>query len=313
MNSYDGVLITLEGIDKAGKGTVFNRLKESLSAIFEEHDIDRDIVFTNEPNDDTTFGQTVRDSLESDETTHPLALFHGFLADHYQHIYETVLPALQRGDVVICDRYIDSRYVYQPPSIGEFVHDPYEWVKDVQTAPNYTPEPDMTIFLDISVDESLDRLGDVSGDTFEKHESLKHAREGYMELNNELDRFTRVDGEQSRNAVYNLCEFIITSHVDGEVHTDEESVANVLAFDVEQGDKVVIDFGSGDKRMMYVEHNEDDASVNGFGKHEFEMRDARGDVYSLTVTLEREYPGSIGANIDVENGNGSLVIDRLYA
>lgn len=313
MNSYDGILITLEGIDKAGKGTVYHRLEESLSAIFEERDIDRDIVFTNEPNDDNTFGQTVRDSLESNETTHPLALFHGFLADHYQHLHETVLPALQRGDVVICDRYIDSRYVYQPPSIGEFVHDPYQWVKDVQTAPNYTPEPDMTIFLDISVDESLERLGDVSGDTFEKHESLKHAREGYIDLNSELDRFTRVDGEQSRNAVYNLCEYIITSHVSGDVHTTEEDVANVLAFDIKQGDEVVFDFGSGDKRMMYVESKEDNGTVNGFGNYTFGMRDNRGNVYQFSVDIEREYDGDVEAVVHVENGDSELVVDRMYA
>lgn len=309
---YDGYLITFEGIDMAGKTTVLNRLKQSLKAVFEEHGVERNIVFTNEPNDHTSYGQAVRDSLESDDTTHPLALFHGFLADHYQHLYETVIPALRRGDVVICDRYIDSRYVYQPPAIGEFVHGPYEWVRSVQEKPNYTPEPDMTIFIDISVDESLDRLGDIKGDTFEKHESLEHARNGYMDLHDEFDRITRVDGEMSKNTVYNMCEHLITSFVSDGVHEEPKNIANVLAYSVSEGDTIVCDLGNSEKKRMYVKSATNSMGVDGFGERTLFVDDENAHTYEISCMVKPEYQGGVEGVVSITNGDENISIERLY-
>lgn len=310
--AYDGYLITFEGIDMAGKTTVINRLEQSLPAVFDEHGIDRDIVFTNEPNDNTSYGQAVRESLESDDVTHPLALFHGFLADHYQHLYETVIPALRRGDVVICDRYIDSRYVYQPPSIGEFVHGPYEWVRSVQESPNYTPEPDMTIFIDISVDESLDRLGDINGDTFEKHESLEHARNGYMDLHNEFVRITRVDGEMSQNTVYKMCEYLLTSFVSQGVHETPKNIANVLAYSVEVGDTIICDLGNGTKKLMYVKGATDSMGVDGFGERTLFVDDENATTYEISCIVNPEYQNGVEGVVTIDNGDESMSIERLY-
>lgn len=208
ITDYPGVLITVEGIDKAGKGTVVDTLKNTLQEKFEEEGIDRGVFCTKEPHDGeyghgNDVGELLRKKL-SDETVHPLALFHLFMADHYQHVKTTLIPALERGDVVICDRYTDSRYAYQSNSLDGIVDNTREWIRTVQETPNESPIPDSTIYLQISVEESLQRRGvDDVEEVFEKRKVLEAVKQNYDDFSEEFDRYTVVNGHQTKEQVKN--------------------------------------------------------------------------------------------------------------
>jgi thymidylate kinase len=106
------MLIATEGLDGAGKSTARDELIEHFS--------DEDVVTTTEPYDDEWLGLQVRDAI-SDDSTHPLSVFLVFMADHVYHYDNVVKPALEKGNIVISDRYIDSRYAYQGYAIDEFI------------------------------------------------------------------------------------------------------------------------------------------------------------------------------------------------
>lgn len=106
------MLIATEGLDGAGKSTVRDHLIEHFS--------EENVITTTEPFDDEWLGLQVRDAI-SDDSTHPLSVFLVFMADHVYHYDNVVKPALEDGNVVISDRYIDSRYAYQGYAIDEFI------------------------------------------------------------------------------------------------------------------------------------------------------------------------------------------------
>src|SRR6056297_435606 len=95
------MLITLEGIDGSGKTTVW----EALQAEFP------DATFTSEPTD-SWYGEAVYRSIGDDDAD-PLAELFLYTADHADHLSRVIEPALERGDLVISDRYSDSRFAYQ--------------------------------------------------------------------------------------------------------------------------------------------------------------------------------------------------------
>lgn len=192
---FPGFLITLEGLDKSGKTTVLDELEQHYS----------DAVFTREPNDNDWTGVKVRDVLEGRSDASSFATFSMFLADHLNHIENVVGPELSNGNLVVCDRYIDSRYVYQQVSLEDEVEntDSLSWVKSLHEGEfTSTIKPDLTILLDISVEESLRRKGDDPAERFEKKEFLKQVRNNYLRLTEEEpERFVVIDAEQSKEDV----------------------------------------------------------------------------------------------------------------
>lgn len=101
------MFITLEGIEGSGKSTLAQRLAEGLRAR------GRSVVLTREPGG-SELGKSLRALLLNPGTrTTPAAELFLFLADRAQHVADVIRPALQRGDVVICDRFADSTLAYQ--------------------------------------------------------------------------------------------------------------------------------------------------------------------------------------------------------
>lgn len=207
-HEYPGHLISLEGIDKAGKSSVAAAIQDALEQAFAERGIDRDVIINTEPDDGeygrgNEYGELTRKKLKDDDV-HPLALFHSFLSDHYQHIQNVVIPALERGDVVILDRYLESRYAYQPESLAEFFDSKeaaFEWIQTVQEGPSATPLPDMTLYIEITPEESARRGGDADEEVFETSEFQVQVKENYDHLAETFDRFVTIDGMQSPDAV----------------------------------------------------------------------------------------------------------------
>lgn len=105
----EGLFITVEGPDGAGKSTLIQGLKERLEARTA-----REVILTREPGG-SPLAEVIREVLldnrygEMDGRTEALLM----AASRRQHIVDTILPALEAGKIVLSDRYVDSSLAYQ--------------------------------------------------------------------------------------------------------------------------------------------------------------------------------------------------------
>ncbi len=194
------MLVTLEGLDGSGKTTVWERLSATRTDGY---------TFTKEPTD-SWYGDAVRRSIEKDGAD-PLAELFLFTADHADHIARVVRPALDRGDIVVSDRYTDSRYAYQGAAIEGTVSDPVEYIQTVHQA--FTRPPDLTIYFDIAPETAVERSG--ATNKLEQLAFLESVRENYEQLiAAEPERFVRVNAERPLEAVLEAVESILDREVD---------------------------------------------------------------------------------------------------
>lgn len=148
-NASPGVFITLEGPDGSGKSSLMPRIAEMLRAG------GCDVVTTREPGS-TPFGELVRRLVLDtdppvDRTGRADALL--FAASRAQHVAEVIRPALDRGAIVVCDRYADSSLAYQGSGSGV----PLDELRAVQHFATGGLVPDLTILLDLPVEVGLRR------------------------------------------------------------------------------------------------------------------------------------------------------------
>lgn len=189
------MLVTLEGLDGSGKTTVWNRLTEAY---------DEGYTFTREPTR-SWYGDAVRRSIETDGAD-PLAELFLFTADHADHLQRVIHPALDRGDLVVSDRYSDSRYAYQGAAIEGEVPDPVEFIQSVHRP--FTRPPDLTIYFEVEPETAVDRSG--ATNKLEQLAFLEQVQATYEQLiAAEPDRFVRVNAEQPLDAVTEAVESII--------------------------------------------------------------------------------------------------------
>lgn len=132
-----GTFIVVEGPDGSGTTTQAEKLAEELDA-----------YYTAEPTDSKP-GKKVQEMIKSEEhSAEAIAL--AFAADRLVHLEEEILPRLENGETVVCDRYYHSSLVYQP-ALGAS----YEWVRQLNDP---ALQPDFTFILDISSKKALDRI-----------------------------------------------------------------------------------------------------------------------------------------------------------
>jgi dTMP kinase len=197
----NGLFITLEGIEGSGKTSHAARLTESLRGQ------GRSVMLTHEPGD-TRAGQAIRaiflDPAVSLQVSAELLLV---LADRAQHVAEKLKPALERGEIVISDRYADSTTAYQGYGRGFDL----KLLGDLNRLASENVMPDLTILLDCPVETGLARTrlrtntAHRGPDRFEGEELAFHrrVREGFMTLaRNDAERFHLVDSNRPREEVF---------------------------------------------------------------------------------------------------------------
>lgn len=200
-----GKLITLEGIDGSGKSTAAKKLQENPDIyVF-------DPIFTREPTRGTLTGNAVENAIKSE--TDQLAELFLFTADHAEHLAKLVKPALEKGKIVISDRYSDSRYAYQGVTLKSRIENPLEWVKRLHAG--WTVVPDLTFLFDIEPEIAVERCGKRGEQTkFEKIEFLRKVRDNFLSFAaEEPDRFMVIDAcrpqeEIEKKVVQKILEFI---------------------------------------------------------------------------------------------------------
>ncbi len=188
-----GLFIVFEGGDGVGKSTQVERLCHWLTDRGEE------VVRTFEPGD-SEVGRQIRrlvlDPATGDMSPRAEALL--YAADKAEHLYAVVTPALARGAVVVCDRYIDSMIAYQ--GAGRVLQ-PAE-VEQVARWATGDLRPDLTVLLDVdhrqavSVKADKDRV-EAAGDDFHSR-----AREHFLALAaREPARYLVLDARDTREAI----------------------------------------------------------------------------------------------------------------
>jgi len=169
--SYPGFLIIFEGTDGTGKSTQLQLLAQALA------EKNWDVVTTREP---TTgpYGMKIRELYVNRQAGSPEQELALFIADRREHIAELILPSLQAGKIVLCDRYYLSTAAYQ----GAIGFDPETILKQH----DFAPEPDLALIFAAPPDLSLKRIKESRGEQpndFEKLESLEKVAAIFAAIN----------------------------------------------------------------------------------------------------------------------------------
>jgi dTMP kinase len=193
-----GRFITIEGPDGSGKTTQVERLADRLRAAGYE------VLVTREPGG-TRLGEQLREILLARhggvEPTDALTDAFLFEAARRQLVRQVIRPALEDGLIVVCGRYSDSTFAYQGFGAGV----PLETLRELDAAATDGLRPDLTILLDLPVEDGLARKGPDDTTRFEAELDLafhRRVRAGFLELaGEEPDRFVIVDATQSADVV----------------------------------------------------------------------------------------------------------------
>lgn len=185
-----GLFITFEGGEGSGKTTIINQLVPMLIT-------DNKVITSREPGG-VRIAEDIRNiildpkNIEMCSETEALL----FAASRMQHLKEKVIPALNDGNIVICDRYLDSSLVYQGYCRGLG----FEKVLAVNSfACEYLP--DITFFIDVTPEVGLNRLKGRNGkiDRLDKEKMDFHSKvyNGYLELCKKYpERIVTIDGNR---------------------------------------------------------------------------------------------------------------------
>jgi dTMP kinase len=191
-----GVFITLEGPDGSGKSSLLPRLAAALRLGGCE------VVTTREPGS-TPLGEQIRRLVldtepKIDRTGRADALL--FAASRAEHVAEVIRPALERGAVVLCDRYADSSLAYQGHGSGV----PIDELRVVQRFATGALVPDLTILLDLPVAVGLSRKS-AEVTRFEAYQDLAYherVRAAFLAFaRDEPERYAIVDATLDEAAV----------------------------------------------------------------------------------------------------------------
>lgn len=190
----NGILISFEGPDGAGKTSVLEALADRLA-----QDLGRDLVKTREPGG-VGIAEAIRevilnpDHTKMDAKTELLL----YIAARRQHLVEKVLPALDQGKLVLMDRFIDSSVAYQGYGRGLDVMG-IAWLNQFATDGLV---PDLTLYFDVPSELGLARIA-ASGDRevnrldLEAVDLHQRVRQGYQALaGQEPERLVTIDASQ---------------------------------------------------------------------------------------------------------------------
>ncbi|NIK80058.1 dTMP kinase [Paenibacillus castaneae] len=194
-----GVFITIEGGDGAGKSTLIEKLSNTMLQRGSS------IMVTREPGG-IPIAEQIRNVILDTGNTKMDARTEALLyaAARRQHLMEKVVPALEHGEFVLCDRFVDSSLAYQGYARGIGMEDVWSInqfaIQDIM--------PDLTIYIDVSPEEGLARINkaevrEINRLDLEKLSFHEKVREGYMKLLQQFpDRIVLVNGEQSPELVF---------------------------------------------------------------------------------------------------------------
>jgi len=201
----DGLFLTLEGIDGAGKSSHL----DAMEALFKARG--RTVVRTREPGG-TPLAETLR-GLVLEQAMDPLTESLLVFAARREHIVQVIEPALARGDVVLCDRFTDATFAYQGAGRDfdtQLLSTLEQWVQGGRGAAGLLLQPHITLWFDLAPEIAAERLaGARLPDKFESQpvEFFRRVAAGYAaRAAADAQRFVRIDASQTRDQVWQQVE-----------------------------------------------------------------------------------------------------------
>lgn len=198
-----GKFITFEGSEGSGKSTQIELAQQYLESR------GKDVLFIREPGG-VQISEDIRDILldtktkdMSDECETLL-----YMAARAQLVKEVIIPSLNSGRIIMCDRFLDSTVAYQGYGNGVNI----EKIKSIGEFVTQGFTPDLTFLFDLDVEEGFARI-DRPKDRIEQRGLDYHnrVRKGYLEIaQNEGDRVKLIDARESKEEI----QTIVRQHID---------------------------------------------------------------------------------------------------
>lgn len=189
-NAAEGILIAVEGIDGAGKTTQVELLRAALAAAGEK------VIASKEPTDGP-WGRKIRESAQHGRMSREDELA-AFIEDRKEHVANLVRPALERGEIVILDRYYFSTIAYQ----GSRGMDVPALERRMQSL---FPRPDVVLLFDAPPEITLRRIESLRGEVpnhFERLDALTEIRRIFRDLAKRDPTILMVDAEAEVPSVF---------------------------------------------------------------------------------------------------------------
>ena len=212
----EGLFISFEGIDGAGKSTHIDALVAAFKTQYGDSKVAKNVIHTREPGG-TPLAEKLRQLILNDAMD---ALTESFLvfAARRDHLNLVIEPALARGDVVLSDRFTDATFAYQGGGRGfdlKTLSTLEQWTQQIRWLDaNFTGkndveairQPDLTIWFDLPPEIAAQRLaGARVPDKFEVQpvEFFRQVAAGYQKrMDDSPSRFAKINSNQSREAVW---------------------------------------------------------------------------------------------------------------
>jgi len=210
-NMQAGFFISLEGGEGAGKSTQIKRLANWLQTLCPE----REIITSREPGG-TESAEAIRALLVQGETDRfrPKTDALLMLASRVEHVECLIKPALERGAILLIDRFADSSYVYQSLSGGYSLDD----LRALHKRSIGELEPDVTYLFDLDPEIGLQRAGARLSQVEARFENKglafhKQVREAYLNLAQDKQRFEILDAAQNEDVLFDSLSQSILGHL----------------------------------------------------------------------------------------------------
>lgn len=201
----DGLFIVLEGIDGSGTTTQADLLEKRITQETQET-----AYKTKEPSENPV-GKMIRKVLTGKKVVSDESIVYLFAGDRVDHCKEEIEPKLNNENIVISDRYLLSSLTYQSNSDYSM-----EYIYDINSK---AITPDITIFLDVSVDTVMDRMsGRETKEMFEKKEILADVKQKYHNaydlVKSNRPVMKKVDAEKNPQSVLDSYYPIIEKYIE---------------------------------------------------------------------------------------------------
>jgi dTMP kinase len=218
-----GLFITFEGGEGSGKSTQVRLLADNL------HADGLDVLITREPGGSPA-AEIIREVLLSGaaEKYGPELEAILFSAGRRDHVETIIRPAINRGAIVLCDRFLDSTRAYQ----GAAGVLPPDYIAGIETIAIDGMLPDLTFLLDIAVEAGLKRAHarrnpNAAPDRFEKEDVETHElrRRAYLAVAvKEPDRFVLIPADREPRALTNEITLVVRTHIAASILRQDATV-----------------------------------------------------------------------------------------
>lgn len=208
-----GKFITIEGTDGSGKSTQIELLMDYLRKK------GADVIFTREPGG-TQISEKIREIILDVDNSEMTGITEALLyaAARSQHVEEKIIPALEAGKIIICDRFVDSSIAYQGAARGLGA----EKIMGINEAALHGIMPDMTLFFDLSPEKGiLRKKNERALDRLEKEKMDFHEKvyEGYKNLCKKYpERIKPIDADRSIDEVHSEVIVVIDGLLKGKYY-----------------------------------------------------------------------------------------------